>query len=54
MAAKTFAGHLNISRQDIKWTSPGILQMVFDDFAAVYAITTCAAGCADFVASCQH
>lgn len=51
VAAKTYAGHLNISRQDIKWTSPGILQLVFDDFAAVYAITTCAAGCADFVAS---
>ena len=51
VAAKTYAGHLNISRQDIKWTSPGILQIVFDDFAAVYAITTCAAGCTDFVAS---
>jgi hypothetical protein len=51
VVAKTYAGHLNISRQDIKWTSPGILQIVFDDFAVVYAITTCAAACADFVAS---
>jgi hypothetical protein len=43
VVAKTYAGHLN--------TSPGILQIVFDDFATVYAITTCAAACADFIAS---
>lgn len=41
VAAKTFAGHLNISRQDIKWTSPGILNIVFDDFANQYALQTC-------------
>jgi hypothetical protein len=40
VTAKTFAGHLNISRQDIKWTSPGILSIVFDDFAAIYAQVT--------------
>lgn len=41
VTASTFAGHLNISRQDIKWTSPGILQIVFDDFAVQYALRTC-------------
>jgi hypothetical protein len=41
VTAKTFAGHLNISRQDIKWTNPGILNIVFDDFAGQYALTTC-------------
>lgn len=41
VTAKTFAGHLNISRQDIKWTNPGILNIVFDDFAGQYAMTTC-------------
>jgi len=51
VAAKTYAGHLNISRQDIKWTSPGIMQIVFDDFATVYAITTCQVACTDFLAS---
>lgn len=51
VAAKTFAGHLNISRQDIKWTSPSILQIVFDDFAAIYAIRTCDEACQDFLAS---
>lgn len=51
VAANTFAGHLNISRQDVKWTSPGILQLVFDDFAYVYAIRTCADASAQFLAS---
>lgn len=51
VTAATYAGHLNISRQDIKWTSPGILQIVFDDFAYVYAVRTCADACAQFIAS---
>lgn len=51
VTAATYAGHLNISRQDIKWTSPGILQIVFDDFAAVYAIRTCADASAQFLTS---
>lgn len=50
VTAATYAGHLNISRQDIKWTSPSILQIVFDDFAAVYANVTDQAACDDFVA----
>lgn len=49
--AKTYAGHLNISRQDIKWTSPNILNIVFDDFAAQYALETCSDAVDQFVAS---
>jgi hypothetical protein len=49
--AKTYAGHLNISRQDIKWTSPNILQIVFDDFAAIYAQVTDNDAADEFVAS---
>lgn len=51
VAAATFAGHLNISRQDIKWTSPGILNIVFDDFGAIYAQTTCDDACDQFILS---
>jgi len=40
VTAATFAGHLNISRQDVKWTSPSILSLVYSDFANVYAGTT--------------
>lgn len=49
--AATYAGHLNISRQDIKWTSPGILNIVYDDFATIYAIRTCEDASAQFLAS---
>jgi HK97 family phage major capsid protein len=51
VTASTFAGHLNISRQDIKWTSPAILNIVFDDFAAMYALATCDFASDAFVAS---
>jgi HK97 family phage major capsid protein len=51
VVADTFAGHLNISRQDIKWTSPGILSIVFQDFADVYANATDNEACEDFAAS---
>lgn len=51
VTAKTFAGHLNISRQDIKWTSPGILQIVYEDFAAMYAVATDNDGADSFAAS---
>lgn len=40
VAAKTYAGHLNISRQDIKWSQPGIMQLVAEDFAHEYAVET--------------
>lgn len=51
VTAATYAGHLNISRQDIKWTSPGILSIVFEDFAAVYAQVTDNDAADQFVAS---
>jgi hypothetical protein len=49
--ASTYAGHLNISRQDIKWTSPNILQIVFDDFAAIYSNVTNDDATTQFLAS---
>jgi len=51
VTASTYAGHLNISRQDVKWTSPGILSIVFEDFAAIYAQVTDADACTEFTAS---
>lgn len=51
VTAATYAGHLNISRQDIKWTSPAILSLVYDDFAAVYAGVTDNDACDAFVTS---
>ncbi len=40
---RTFGGTLELTRQDIDWTDPGILGLVIADFAAVYARFTEAA-----------
>lgn len=52
--ASTYAGHLNISRQDVKWTSPAIMQLVFDDFAAMYAVVTDDDAADQWLASCTN
>jgi len=36
----TYGGFVNVSRQDIDWSSPSALQLVIDDLAAEYAIQT--------------
>lgn len=51
VSAKTYAGHLNISRQDVKWTSPGIMQIVAEDFGHEYAIETDQDAVAQFLAT---
>jgi HK97 family phage major capsid protein len=51
VTAATYAGHLNVSRQDIKWSNPSILSLIYEDFAAVYASTTDDAACDAFATS---
>jgi len=51
VTASTYAGHLNVSRQDIKWSQPGIMQILAEDFAYVYAITTDEDAVAQFLTS---
>jgi len=51
VAAATYAGHLNISRQDIKWSQPGIMQIVAEDFVHRYAVETDNDAVDQFVAS---
>jgi len=36
----TLGGYVNVSRQDLDWTSPGIMDIVVGDLAAQYAILT--------------
>jgi HK97 family phage major capsid protein len=40
ITAPTYGGYVNVSRQDISRTAPGILDMVIADLAAQYAIQT--------------
>lgn len=51
VTADTLAGHVNISRQDIKWTQPGILQIIAEDFANVYAVESDEDAVTKFLAS---
>jgi HK97 family phage major capsid protein len=46
--AATYGGYVNVSRQDIDFTQPGIMDIVINDLAAVYAVQTEAAACAAF------
>jgi hypothetical protein len=38
--ASTYGGYVNVSRQDIDFTTPGIMDIVVSDLAAEYAIQT--------------
>jgi HK97 family phage major capsid protein len=45
VTAATLGGYVNISRQDIDWTQPSIMDIVVNDLASVYAQKTEAALC---------
>ena len=53
IAAPTLGGYVNVSRQDIQRTSPGILDMVVNDLAGQYAIETEEAAGAELTAAAQ-
>lgn len=50
-AKRTFGGTVNVSRQDIDWTSPSAWDILIRDLAGVYAKFTEASACADFAAA---
>jgi HK97 family phage major capsid protein len=53
LSAPTYGGYVNVSRQDISRTSPGILDMVINDLAGQYSIQTEAAAATDLTAAAQ-
>ena len=40
VTADTYGGYVNVSRQDIDWTQPAIMDIVINDLAGQYAIET--------------
>jgi HK97 family phage major capsid protein len=46
--AATYGGYVNVSRQDIDFTQPGIMDLVINDLAGQYAVITEAAAVAAF------
>lgn len=49
--AKTFGGYVNVSRQDIDFSTPQIMDIIIQDLAAEYATETEAAAAANLTAS---
>lgn len=49
--AKTYGGYVNISRQNVDWSQPGIMDLVINDLAAQYAVETENATADDLVAA---
>src|SRR5262245_53145537 len=49
--ASTYGGYVNVSRQDIDFTTPGIMDIVINDLASVYAVQTEAAAATAFDAA---
>jgi len=45
VTAETYGGYVNLSRQNLDWTIPGILDIVIQDLAGQYAIQTEDATC---------
>ena len=51
VSPKTYGGYVNVSRQDVDWTVPAIMDIVINDLAAQYAIETENATAVDLVAA---
>jgi len=50
VTAKTYGGYVNVSRQNVDWSVPAIMDLVINDLASQYAIQTEAAVAAALVA----
>jgi HK97 family phage major capsid protein len=51
VTAVTYGGYVNVSRQDIDWTQPQVMDIVINDLAGQYAIVTESAAGAAFSAA---
>jgi len=51
--AATYGGYVNVSRQDVDFTQPGIMDIIIGDLAGVYAVQTEAAAFTTFDAAAQ-
>lgn len=51
VAAKTYGGYVNVSRQDVDWSTPAVMDIVINDLAGQYALETENAACDAFYAA---
>jgi hypothetical protein len=50
-SAITYGGYVNVSRQDIDFTTPGVMDIIISDLAAQYAVQTESAAATAFAAA---
>lgn len=48
---KTWAGHVNLSRQDIRWSSPSLIDLIYQSFVRMYARRSDRASATSFAAA---
>lgn len=53
LAAETFGGYVNVSRQNVDWSQPQVLDLVISDLASQYALQTETELGTDLVAAAQ-
>jgi HK97 family phage major capsid protein len=51
VTANTYGGYVNVSRQDLDWSTPSIMDIVINDLAGKYGVVTEAALCAAAIAA---
>jgi HK97 family phage major capsid protein len=51
VSANTYGGYVNVSRQDIDWTQPSIMDLIINDLAGQYALDTENHTCSDLTAA---
>lgn len=45
----TIGGYVNLSKQDVRWSQPGILDIMYQSFTKIYARRSNTKACADFL-----
>jgi HK97 family phage major capsid protein len=51
VSAQTIGGYVNVSRQDIDWTQPSIMDLIINDLAGQYSIDTETEACGELTAA---
>lgn len=49
VALNTIGGYVNLSKQDVRWSQPGILDIMYQSFSKIYARRSNIKACADFL-----
>lgn len=54
VALNTIGGYVNLSKQDVRWSQPGILDIMYQSFTKIYGRRSNIKSCADFLTGCTQ